>query len=105
MPQVCHWIAYTALPRNAALQRIQEAVKSPAFITDFHFFSDLSAALQIEVPVSGLPALLEGLESVVSVEMRDALPVDTEANVLVMLQLNFAGGSGMLRHPVPEVPG
>jgi len=25
--------------------------------------------------------------------------------VVVLLQLNFSGGSGMLRHTIPEVPG
>jgi hypothetical protein len=105
MPQVHHWIAYSALPRNEALQKIQEAVQSPAFITDFHFFSDLSASLQIEVPGSHSAALFERLKTVATIESREALPVDNEQPVLVFLQLNFSGGSGQLRHPVPEVPG
>ena len=105
MPQVYHWTAYTALPRNTALQRIQDAVHSPAFITDFHFFSDLSASLQIEVPGSHCAALLEALQSVVTVETREPLAAASETNVLILLQLNFSGGSGMLRHTIPEVPG
>jgi len=105
MPQVYHWTAYTALLRNTALQRIQDAVHSPAFITDFHFFSDLSASLQIEVPGSHCSALLEALQSVVTVETREPLAAASETNVLILLQLNFSVGSGMLRHTIPEVPG
>jgi hypothetical protein len=105
MQQVYHWTAYTALPRNTALQRIQTAVQSPAFITDFHFFSDLSASLQIEVPGSHCAALLELLQSVMTVETREPLTASTQTNVVVLLQLNFSGGCGMLRHTIPEVPG
>ncbi len=105
MQQVYHWTAYSALPRNTALQRIQTAVQSPAFITDFHFFSDLSASFHIEVPGSHCIALMEALQSVMTVETREPLTASTQTNVVVLLQLNFSGGSGMLRHTIPEVPG
>ena len=105
MPQVYHWTAYTALPRNTALQRIQDAVQSPAFITDFNFFSDLSASLQIEVPGSHCIPLMDALKSVMTVESREPVAASAETNILVFLQLNFSGGSGMLRHTIPEVPG
>jgi hypothetical protein len=105
MPQVHHWIAYSALPRNEALQKIQEAVHSPAVVTDFHFFSDLSASLQIEVPGSHSAALFERLKAVATLEAREAFPAENEEPALVFLQLNFSGGSGLLRHMVPEVPG
>jgi hypothetical protein len=105
MQQVYHWTAYSALPRNTALQRIQTAVQSPAFITDFHFFSDLSASFHIEVPGSHCIALMEALKSVMTLETSEPVAAASETNVLVLLQLNFSGGSGMLRHTIPEVPG
>jgi hypothetical protein len=40
-----------------------------------------------------------------TVETREPLTASTQTNVLVLLQLNFSGGSGMLRHTIPEVPG
>jgi hypothetical protein len=105
MTQVYHRFAYTALPRNKALQRIRDAVQSPAFITDFHFFSDLSASLQIVVPGSYSAALFERLKAVATLEAREAFTAEYEQSVLVFLQLGFSGGSGLLRHPVPEMHG
>jgi hypothetical protein len=40
-----------------------------------------------------------------TVETREPVAAASETNVLVLLQLNFSGGSGMLRHTIPEVPG
>ena len=100
-----HWTAYTAINRHEAIQVVQRLVQSPAFVTDFHFFSDLSASLQIEVPGSHCAALLESLQSVMTVETREPVAALTQASLLVLLQLNFSGGSGMLRHTIPEVPG
>lgn len=105
MKSVFHWTAYAALPRTEALQRVQELVRPPAFITDFHFFSDLMASLHIEVPGYHCSSLFEQLQTCCNVECKESFHDAADGPILIMLQVHFASGTGKLSHPVPEVPG
>lgn len=104
-PNRIFWKGYTSKERNALLEEIKEMLLPVGFITDFHFFSDLSITLEIDIRGSQLPDLKTGLEKILNLEAGIPEAALSEGNLLLFLNISFVKGTGNEKHIVPAVPG
>ena len=100
--------AVTHEPHDQILPRIADAIDEADFrVLDVHLFSDLQAALLLEVTGPRFTRLGEHLAPLhvrltdASVKTLASAPPDVEA---ASLEITFAHGKGDLRRVVPAVP-
>lgn len=99
------WKGYTTKDRNVLLEEIKEMLLPAGFITDFHFFSDLSITLEIDILGRKLPDLKTGLEKILNLEAGIPEAALSDGNLLLLLNISFVKGTGKEKHIVPAVPG
>lgn len=101
--------AVTAEPHDQVLPRLGDALdRADLRILDVHLFSDLQAAVMLEVTGPGVSRLGEHLAPL-GVRLTDASAraldaARSERIEVVSLEISFAHGTGELRRVVPAVP-
>jgi len=96
---------YCSKPRHAGIYEIENIVGRHGFILNFKRFSDLSMNMVIEIQKSKIDSLYRELCSFMNMDNFKYLRSESEAEVLVFLNIVFREGSGTMEIEVPEVPG
>jgi hypothetical protein len=103
----------TNQPRNAAIRELERLCQANGvFILDFHMFSNVSLALNIEANAAAIPHLGRALaESSFQIDGAGQAQVESLAHLPSgsmargTLQVTFAKEDGELRITTPMVPG
>lgn len=104
-PTRYYFAGYNYQPRVQGIADIERAISPWGAILDFKLFSDVVIAFEIEVEAAKVMGLYASLAAVMEMEPFTQSVPDSAQEVLVMLQVTFAQGTGNMRHEVPAVPG
>ena len=91
--------------RYVALAELERCIAAYGFVTDFKFFSDLSASLQIELQQKNLEPLKTSIAAIAHVESDELHMGKPEVECTLFCNITFAQGTGELTIDVPAVPG
>lgn len=99
------WTAYSQRERSEVIANVEKIINKYGFITDFKHFSDLSFGLNVETSGKNIEKLYRKLAGFLKMDEYDCQPSDADAEVLILLHINFSRGKGNLKVKIPEVPG
>lgn len=100
-----YWSGICSNDRLACISRIQECIVKYGFITDYKFFSDLSAGIVIQILESHVRPLYEDLTQIINLSASMDQVSDSESECEILFNITFSTGTGNLRIEVPAVPG
>ena len=98
------WRAITAKERIEAIPAITAAIGKYAILLQFQRFSDISLSLVLELPENQLGNLHEELMSLMSVEAPELPSHGLPSECILLLQVDFAKGTGELVIENPNLP-
>lgn len=104
-PSRYYFTGYNYQSRAQGIADITQAVGPWGAILDFKLFSDVVISFEIEVIAAQVHSLYASLAAVMEMEPFDVAVPETAQEVLVLMQVTFAKGTGNMRHEVPAVPG
>lgn len=108
MQKFYKWEGITSSNRNQVINELKEAISiADGAIINFTKYSDLALSLSVEIGDDKVGALHHGLEAIMKIEKKNAQkPVGgSNSEVIVLLNISFAKGTGDLRNKIPDVPG
>ncbi len=104
-PTRYYFTGYNYQARVQGIADITQAVSPWGAILDFKLFSDVVISFEIEVVAAKVGSLYASLAAVMEMEPFTQVVPDSQNEVLVLMQVTFAKGTGNMRHEVPAVPG
>ena len=99
------WKGFSDDERHAAIHKIQSVVTKYGDIIDFHFFSDLSLSMTIEIEEDKIDKLYGDLNGIIGLQGHGELHSIVKKERTIYLNITFARGSGRHEIEVPSVPG
>ncbi len=102
------WIYWTGIcseTRNGGLNQIKDCIDTYGFITDHHFFSDISIGLRIELEERKIASLYLALCKILTMDSFEYGETGSIAERTVMMNITFTQSTGNLKTEVPAVPG
>lgn len=99
------WKGFSDNERHAAMNDIQSVVSKYGYIMDFHFFSDISLSMTIEIEEFKIDTLYNELTQILKLQETDDVNSISKKERTVYLNITFSKGTGNLKMEVPSVPG
>lgn len=100
-----YWTALSKEDRIHGISRVESCILHHGFIVEFHFFSDISASLIIEIPENKVHELHEDLSKIIHIDEPNEPETDTDSDCTILLNITFLKNTGNARNEVPAVPG
>ncbi len=99
------WTGYSNDERYSAIKNIQNIVSRYGDMVDFHFFSDISLSITIEIEELKIDYLYNELSKYLGIQQHEYLHSISKKERIVYLNVSFAQGTGNLKIEIPSVPG
>ena len=99
-----YWTANSHDERISAINDLSRIIDRHATILNFQRFSDLSMGLTIELEERSLKLLFAELSEILFIDGYAEIGNSSSKEVLLMLNITFARGTGELVIEVPDFP-
>jgi len=99
-----YWTANSFHERISAINELTRIIDHCATILNFQRFSDLSMSLTIELEERSLHALYSELSKILFIDGYKEISNSSSKEILLLINITFAKGTGDLVIEVPDFP-